>query len=91
MAEDFSETPVSLTEFKANKTCDASLWTPRDALIAALRILDSGEWKPDKLLIAGITHAPDDIDQIKRFFAGGRTLDLIGLFEMAKLDAFANS
>ena len=51
MPENFAQHPVSLTEAKAGKSGDAALWTPRDALISALRRLDSGEINPSSIFI----------------------------------------
>ncbi len=59
MNDDFSEHPVSIAEIKADRANDAALWTPRDALIAALRAIDSGDWKPNHLLVVGATVEPE--------------------------------
>lgn len=47
----FAQYPVSIAEAKASAKKDGSLWTPRDALISALRDLDSGEIVPEQLII----------------------------------------
>lgn len=43
MTDDFSKTPVSLAELRSERAEDGALWKPRDALIALLRRIDSGE------------------------------------------------
>lgn len=43
--DDYSKTPVSLTEHRARKEDRASLWSVRDALINTLRRIDAGEFK----------------------------------------------
>jgi hypothetical protein len=48
---DFSKYPQSISAIKAKKTEYAGDWTPRDALIEALRQIDSGEIKPDVVVI----------------------------------------
>jgi hypothetical protein len=48
---DFSKYPISLAERQARKSVDGSLWSPRDALIAALREIDSGQLDPSELII----------------------------------------
>ena len=52
MSDDFSNHPPTVSELKSNKTGSAKDWTPRDALIAALRDLDSGEIDPETLIVA---------------------------------------
>lgn len=56
--DSFANYPESLTERRAS---DGSEWTIRDALIAALRDLDSGEIKGDRCLII-IADPTDDPD-----------------------------
>jgi len=46
--DDFSDYPVSLGEVRSGQ---ARSWTPRDALIHALRELDSGRFVPDALVV----------------------------------------
>jgi hypothetical protein len=50
--EDFSKTPVSITEIKAYRPeATASTWTPRDVLIDVLRRIDRGDIKPHALVV----------------------------------------
>lgn len=51
MTDDYSNHPPSITEIKSDKTRDGSKWTPRDALIALLRDIDSGKASPDAMII----------------------------------------
>lgn len=44
----YSNYPLSITEIKAKTGAE---WTPRDALISALRDLDSGELKMNRIVI----------------------------------------
>ncbi len=57
--DDFKDHPKSLTEHKADKAKDAGLWTPRDALIAALRDIDHGVINPTSIIIVGATKPED--------------------------------
>lgn len=50
MSDNYKDHPKSITEIKANKERDGSLWTPRDALINILRDIDEGR-KIDNLVI----------------------------------------
>jgi hypothetical protein len=50
--DDFSEYPMSLGEKRAAKQHDAGKWTVRDALIAALRDIDSGRFDPQHCVLA---------------------------------------
>lgn len=75
----FADHPVSIAESKADRECNASLWSPREAAIAFLRDLDAGKTAPDMVVIAyrdgGVT----------RFIAaGGDPLSMVGLIERAK-------
>lgn len=66
--KDFSNQPKSITEIKANKNSDGTLWIPRDALIHLLRLIDSGEEKIDMIIIGyakivvenGVTYGQTD-------------------------------
>lgn len=62
MADDYSGHPKSIAEVRATKAHDAGLWTPRDALIAALRSLDSGEFVPTYLIVVS-AKVEDDADK----------------------------
>ena len=54
--QDFSKYPKSIAELKSDKTQRGGDWTVRDALISALRDLDSGEFSPQFcILIFGLT------------------------------------
>jgi len=50
--ETFADHPVSLAEIKSDRSRSAKDWTPRDALIAVLRLIDRGELHPDVLVIS---------------------------------------
>jgi hypothetical protein len=47
----FADYPVSLNEARADREQHAKFMTPRDALIATLRAIDSGEIAPTQLLV----------------------------------------
>jgi hypothetical protein len=47
----YKDYPESVTEVTADKSQNAMDWSPRDALISALRDLDSGEINPSILLV----------------------------------------
>jgi hypothetical protein len=51
MVEEFAKHPVSVLEVISERSGNAADWTPRDALINLLREIDSGEVKPDALVI----------------------------------------
>jgi hypothetical protein len=56
---DFSSHPKSIAEIKASKAGDGALWTPRDALISALREIDSGNIDPSDLIVVMRLKQPD--------------------------------
>ena len=47
----YKDHPPSVGELRADKTEDAADWAPRDALISALRHIDSGEQEPTCLVV----------------------------------------
>jgi hypothetical protein len=49
--DNFKDAPVSVTEHRSLKEQDGSIWTPRDVLIHALRMLDNGEFDADNLVV----------------------------------------
>lgn len=49
--DDFSQYPESLGERRSAEESNGALWTPRDALIAMLRDIDSGRISPDALIV----------------------------------------
>jgi hypothetical protein len=49
---EFANAPQTITELRADRECDGSKWTPRDALISVLRDIDSGKAKVDTVFIA---------------------------------------
>lgn len=51
MGEDFKDHPVSVAEVRSAKTRSASDWTPRDALVATLREIDSGKLNVEAIII----------------------------------------
>ena len=51
MSDDFKNYPKSITELKSDRSNKASDWTPRDALIDVLRMIDSGEIAPSTLIV----------------------------------------
>lgn len=55
MTDDFSKYPPSVAEIRSDRTNAAKDWSPRDALIRALRDLDAGTIKPDAIVIMWAT------------------------------------
>lgn len=49
--ESFKDAPVSIGEVRAEQSGFGSDWTPREALVAALRDLDAEKIAPDALII----------------------------------------
>lgn len=86
MDEDYSNHPVGIGELRAHREGNTS-WTPREALIACLREIDSGVIAPNKLIVMCATETPE-ITKLDKFYSGVTTLELYGLFELAKLDTF---
>ena len=51
LPSNFADYPKTLGEHRSDKSDQANDWTPRDALIAMLRDIDSGAASPDNLII----------------------------------------
>jgi hypothetical protein len=51
LLDSFADYPKTVGEHRSDKTDEASDWTPRDALIAMLRDIDTGVVAPDNLII----------------------------------------
>lgn len=77
MTQDFKDHPKSFTELRSEREDDAKIWTPRDVLIAMLRRIDSGEAKPDVLVV--ISAVRNDNGQLTEISGSGNRLELIGL------------
>ena len=84
MIEDFSNAPKSIAELRADRDHSAAKWTPRDALIAVLRQIDSGEINPSEMVIAYREQVPAESSQIAVVMAYKDHCRLIGMLEMAK-------
>lgn len=66
--DDFSDAPLSLAEVRADRERKASLWSPREALISALRDLDKGELKAGALIVCvQVRDSPDTVNT--RYYA----------------------
>lgn len=81
---DFSKHPTSLGERRANGgKGNATLWTPREALVAALRAIDLGEIRPDQCAIV-LTEDEDEGETGYHFFQACKsTNELIGIYNTA--------
>lgn len=58
--QDFSNYPESISELRGHKEHNAAHWKPRDALIAALRDIDSGEHNPYALIVVQVQRNPEN-------------------------------
>lgn len=87
--DNFAGHPTSITEAKAEKASDGALWTPRDALISALRDLDEGKFNPSLLAIVALEPKPEHGPYAKKVRYYQSTPDdvhLLGLLTMATHD-----
>jgi hypothetical protein len=81
MADNFSNHPQSITEIKAERYRDATVWTPRDALISALRDYDDGKIKTDTLLICYAEVTEDGKDTCRGYQAYKSKFKFLGLMQ----------
>jgi hypothetical protein len=82
----FSDSVVSISELRSNRSGDAADWTPRDAIISMLRAIDRGEVNPKALVIA---YCEDGLEAGKfhtRFYsASPEPCITVGMLEIVKL------
>lgn len=85
--ENFAQVPKSFTELKADKSGKSDDWTPRDALIWALRAIDSGEISPETIIICYHQPSTDELDESTHATVAGKAnwLQRMGILEMCKL------
>jgi hypothetical protein len=68
----FADEPLSFTERRAAAACDggdARMLSPREALVAMLRDIDSGEIEPEQVVLTYYRNTPAGFDV--GFYAGG--------------------
>lgn len=85
--DDFKNAPQSITELRANKSANGSIWTPRDALISLLREIDNG--LDVDMLIVGYRYQneTDKKDNAYTYMYHQATPDMLtalGLLDMTK-------
>lgn len=90
MSEDFKDHPVSIAERRAHMKGDARLWSPRDALIWALRAIDDGEIAPDTLAVVYSTDTERGM-RLGHASAGCDTIGLVGLLTASVHDVMTDS
>lgn len=88
MSAEFKDHPKSITEARADKYNDGSMWSPRDALIALLREIDNGEIAVEHMVIC-FDRASEHEGRVTRSVsyrsAGPRSRhEAIGLVEASK-------
>ena len=72
--------PVSLATARADKSGDCRDWSVLDALRAAIRDIESGEIKPDIVIVAfREKHDERKWSNFPMYCAGGTTLEIQGL------------
>jgi hypothetical protein len=72
MSDDYSKTPQSIAEIRANRSELASLWTPRDALISALRDVDGKKVNPFVAFIVLGNNDTESGGTYTRFWVAGK-------------------
>lgn len=80
MSTDYTQEPMTLTEFRARKEERAGIWTVRDSLINTLRRIDAGEFVPQHMVMVietdqeylSVTATPDQDKTIALLWRGLR-------------------
>lgn len=85
MTEDFTNYPKSLNEIKSDKTGSARDWTPREAIVAMLRRIDSGELTDVETAVVIVRCKTDDgLGKTSYSSASPSFHDSLGALELAK-------
>lgn len=84
MTDDFSKYPKSIGEIRSDQTRHAKDWTPREALINALRDIDSGEIDPKCLVILHSTEIEPGITRTGFYACSPDPLMTFGCIELGK-------
>lgn len=81
----YSDHPESITEIRAKKAANGTLWTPRDALIDVLRDIDNG-LKVDALVVCFRSRVDlQDPGTVSFTQACPDVSTAVGIVELAKL------
>lgn len=80
--DDYANHPKSIAEMRAAKEHNAAKWTVRDALIAALREIDSGKFDPKHCVLAFATIV-DDKTHVETFNCFPATYYGVGMLQEA--------
>lgn len=65
----YKDHPLSITEIRANRSENAKDWSVRDALIAMLRRIDSGEIEQPDAVVVCIRARGSEPDTSRTYFA----------------------
>jgi hypothetical protein len=75
---------ANLNEERAVRASDSKLWSPKDALEAALRDIEDGTIKPTRMVIHLLEPCEDDGHELHHYVAGASFDEHIALLELAK-------
>jgi hypothetical protein len=70
---------VSFNEARAVREQNSTLWTPREALVKALRDIDEGGRSPNVLFIALSESTGQGTEMLYHYAAGGTNYEYIGM------------
>jgi hypothetical protein len=74
--------PNELAERRAEEKDDCRLWSPKDALLACLRDLESGEITPERLVISYTQRIDENTVDYNYYAANVTTMEHAGLLSM---------
>jgi len=81
--DDFSETPVSISELRSARDHDMRSWTPRDVLVSLLRDIDSGKADIDVVFVAYRNRKDSDTGKIGFAVSGGDPAEAVGVAHLS--------
>ena len=85
LPDSFADHPLSITEIRSDRTGRGSEWTPRDALIAMLREIDSGRIKPVGAIVCIMEEPEAGTCQAHFRNATRNPYEALGLLERVKM------
>lgn len=89
--ESFEHAPLSIGEIRSQRSWKASDWTPREALVQVLRMIDSGEIAPDAITVCWRTKIGPGETVTGMRLAGPDIHTSLGLLTVAAHDIMSGS
>lgn len=78
----FTDHPLTIGEIRSGRSRLSADWTPREALVAAIRQIDEGKIKPDMLIVC--VRDTDEDQNARYFHSSPDGMATLGLLDMIR-------